>query len=102
HFSCVPDQMSQQLELFRRQMNLISVNAYFAGLKIQAEVASFQDRCLGVSSRRSRRAPERCSNACQKFFHAEGLGYVVIGAGVQRFNLGPLFASNRQNDDWYL
>src|SRR5690242_19626280 len=71
HLARVSDQMREQLEFLRRQVNLFSKHDYFSCLHIQLEVASFQHRRIDILSRRSRRSSQSGSHPRQKFFHAE-------------------------------
>ena len=41
-------------------------------------------------------APQRGADARQQLVDAERLGHVVVGAGIERFDLGPFLAFHRQ------
>ena len=38
----------------------------------------------------------------QQFIHAEWLGDIVVGSGIERLNFLLLLVANRQHDDWNL
>ncbi len=39
------------------------------------------------------------ADAGEQFLDAEGLGHVIVCAGVERLDLGPLVFANREDDD---
>ena len=40
-----------------------------------------------------------CAHPGQQLLNAERLGHVVVGAGIERLDLGPLLITHRQHDD---
>ena len=43
--------------------------------------------------------PQVGPHASQELIHAERLGYVVVGAGIERFHFYAILSAHRQNDD---
>ena len=48
------------------------------------------------------RVAQRHAHARQQLAHAEGLGHVVVGAGVERGDLVALLAARGEHDDRHL
>ena len=86
----------QQLELFRRQANLVLASHDPASIAIDDQIAN-QDLPL----RRARRLepPQRHPDARHQLLCPERLGHVIVGARVERLHFGALFALHRQHDD---
>src|SRR5207237_1541162 len=82
-------------ELDRREMYLGTIAPRAALLEIDLRRAQNE----GLSGRRARRVAQRRAHARQELPHAEGLGDVVVGAGIERLDLGALLVARGKHDD---
>ena len=91
----VLNEEQEQLELFRRQPNLILPHEHPPPIPIDRDRAERND-----PPRRWCRihASESDPNACQQFFGAEGLGDIIVRAGIERRDLVALGSAGRQDD----
>jgi hypothetical protein len=81
----------------RRELDRLPVERDAAGLGIQDDRPAL-DLALGMA----RRAAHLGAHARQEFFHVEGLGEIVVGAGIDPGHLvGPAVA-RRQDDHRHL
>jgi len=90
-FTRVADKIDQQVILFRRQMHFQSLHHYAAIFEIETESHPHQEReCLPY---RSLRLSSFKSPGCGASNSSiERLGYVIVGPGVQRLDLGCFFS----------
>jgi len=79
--------MTQQVELLRRQLNLLAVARDVATHEIDAKIAQNKDRQLPL---RLKGMAQRSAQSCHQLAHAKRLTDVVIGAEVERLHLRPL------------
>ena len=58
-------------------------------------------KVTGLDGRRGplRGAAQVSADAGQEFLNAEGLGDVIVSAGVQRLDLGALMVADRKDED---
>ena len=89
-------QEHQQLELLRRQPDLLVAAADRVPVAIDDEIAA-HDRA--GARRRRFDPPQRHADARQQLLGAERLRHVVVGAGVERADLVGLRAARREHDD---
>ena len=68
------------------------------GRQVDLEVLGPDQRVLGLGMV----APDRSAQAGHQLPHAERLGHVVIGSGVERLDLVGLLTADRQDDDRHL
>lgn len=90
----VASEMEQEVEFFRGEVNGLTLHRNGMGGHIDDEVARF-DGGGGAF----RRAAEVGAHAGHEFLDAEGLGHVVVGAGVEGFDLGALVIAYGEHDD---
>ena len=92
----VRHQVAQDLELLRREADVFAVGAHPAGVEIDLQVGA------GVAVRAAfgggGRAPHGGANARQQFLDAEGLGDVIVGAGIERGHFVLLGIAHREDD----
>ena len=90
--------MTQQVELLRRQLNLLAVARDVATHEIDAkQIARNKDRQLPL---RLKGMAQRSAQSCHQLAHAKRLTDVVIGAEVERLHLRSLVVARRQHQDW--
>ncbi len=82
HLAGVARQVQKQIEFLGREMNGLALHGDGMGSLIDDEVASLDGR-----SGTLRGAAQMRAHAGQQFLNAEWLGHIVVGAGVERFNL---------------
>ena len=78
-------QILQKVEFLARQPYLVAAGDHAARREVDFQIVQVQR--LLACFRRQRRAPQSSANARQQFLHAERLGDVIVGAGVQRSDL---------------
>ena len=87
----------EKVELLRRQVGVLSANDDAMLRNVDEEVAGFDDLrgfCTGCAAAAQLRA-----NAGLQLLDAEGLGDVVVGACVERFDFHQVLIADGQNDD---
>src|SRR5580704_6912860 len=87
-------QMDEQVKLLRGEVDWAPENADQVSVGIDDEIASLEG-----SSRAFRRAAQVGAHSGQQFLDAEGLGDVVVSAGVQCLDLGALMVTDGENQD---
>src|SRR5271166_4431345 len=86
----------QHVKLLGSESHFPVGDRYGMRLEINVEVAKVD---LGLRSRCTRRrTSKRCANSCQQLAGAERLGYVVIGARIERRDFATFFAAYRQHE----
>ena len=98
HAVGVARQQRQQLELLRRQPDLLVAARRRGGGRSRW---SGRRHCMRSTARRLALgdAPQRDADPREQFLGAERLGHVVVGADVERRDLVRLAAARRQDDD---
>ena len=66
------------------------------GSKIETKIAGFDGLRSGGASGL---ATQGRTNSREQLVHSERLGYVVVGAGIECFDLGRFFAADRKHND---
>src|ERR1700730_10442497 len=77
------------------ETDLVPVAPHLLGCEVDGEVGRRDDRCLLDRRRPAQRGPE----AREQLVHAEGLGDVVVGAGVERGDLHGFGVAGGEHDD---
>ena len=95
----VVDQHLDHVPLGRRQLHLLAVAMDALGDEVDGEVRRGDARLFG---RRGRDAAERGPQAREELAHAERLGDVVVGTGVERGDLVALRLARREDDDGHV
>ena len=90
---------AQQIELDRRQVNLLAV---FGAPRDPPGRPPGRRPARPRSPSVVVRAPENCTQPGEQLLSAEWLGDVVVGAGVERPDLLALVADRREHDDRHL
>ena len=96
HLAGMLNQEAQQLIFLRRELHLLAAALDDPAHEIDRQVAKLEDRPLALHLELM---PERRADACQQLLHAEGLGHVVVGAQIERLDLGNFVAAAREHDD---
>ena len=97
HFAGMADEVHQQVVLLRRQMHLLTPHSDAAGVQVDVKVAGLKQG--GDASRHRERPPQGRPHPREQFRHPEGFGPIVIGAGIEGFDLNPLFALDGQHNN---
>jgi len=92
-------EVDEKIELLRRKANFVVTDGNLVRGGVDAEVADLDHRVEFIVGGD---AAEVGAHARQQFVHAEGLGDIVVGAGVEGFNFLPLLVAHRQNNNWNL
>src|SRR3984957_20691353 len=92
HLTGVASQVQQQLEFLGREMGWLALNGEGVRLHVNYKVACFEG-----GSGALRRAPQMRSDPSQQLLNAEWLGYIVVGARIQRFHFRPLVLADRKH-----
>lgn len=77
-------------------MHLRAIFGHLLGSQIDCERIGFDNRL--ISFRRGGIAPDRGTQPRQKLVHPKGLRDVVVGTGIQRFDLVGRIGARRQHD----
>ena len=97
HFARVLDQDREQFVLNGRQVNLVSLNKHLPAYQVYSKLAHF--KLPIVRAHRLQRMAQRYPNPGQQFGGAEGLGEIIVGPRIQRFDLIALFFARRNDND---
>src|SRR5260370_39254057 len=89
HLAGVLGHISQQFEFFGGKVHFPATHSNRMRFQVDMEVTNFNRGC---ALRQGWNAPQLRPYSGQQLVHIERLGYVVVGAGIERFNLGALFA----------
>src|SRR5206468_4177353 len=84
-FSGLRNQVTQKIELFRSQPNILLSRSNLSRLEIDLEV--LRHKRMRTRLRRRWRPPQGCANPGEQLFFSEGLFDVVVSAGVEHFDL---------------
>src|SRR5262245_50219941 len=95
HHPEVLGEAAEQPELDRRQTDFDAVPRGTALLEIHLDVIKGEDLAALGSQRMAQSYP----HPGQELAHAEWLGDVIVGAGVERLDLGALLGARRQHED---
>ncbi len=87
-------EIEKQFEFGRREAERFSAELGGVGFGVDDEVAGFDDGDDAFGG-----AAEMGTDAGEKFLDAEGLGDVVVGAGVEGLDFALLVLSNGEDDD---
>ncbi len=89
----MPGEVEHQVELFGREVNRLALHGDSVRGCIHDEVAGLDGGggAFGCTAKMG-------AHAGQQFLNAEGLGDVVIGAGVEGLNLGSFVVTNRKHE----
>jgi hypothetical protein len=79
------------------QPDFVASHNHAAGGEVDLQAAGFEQRRRGFRSQR--RAAQPGTDARQQFLHAERLGHVIVGAGIQGADLVLFHIADRQDDD---
>src|SRR5690242_13699928 len=90
----VLEEVSQQVILGRRQLQLVAAPRDYAAVQIDFRVREVKDL---VRVRRS--TAQQRPDPCQQLARAEGLDYVIVGADLEQQYLIHLIAHRAQHDD---
>jgi len=93
----VSREVDKDLVLLGRKRNRAVPYADSMFGKVDMEIADFNRR--GVLFSASGSPPEVGTDSSQQLFNAEWLGYVIVGAGIERLSLIVLIASRREHND---
>ena len=96
--AAVADEHLDEVPLGRREPHLFAVASHLLRRQVDGEVLRLDERFF----LRGGGPAERSAQAGQELVHAERLGDVVVGAGVERRNLVALGVADRQHDDRHL
>ena len=96
--AAVANEHFDEVPLGRCQSHLLAVAAHLLRRQVDGEVRRLDE---GFFFRRGG-TPEGGAQAGEQLVHAERLGDVVVGAGVERRNLVALGVADRQHDDRHL
>ena len=81
------------------QLYLGAINHDEAADEVDAQVAAFEDR---IGALHLHPVPQRRPDSGDEFCDAKGLGHIIVGACLERRDLGAFLTPARQNDDWGL
>ena len=95
--AAVARERAQQVELDRRQVDLLAVAARPRGRRGRSR--GRPSPTARLAARRSAAPPQHRPQPRQQLLGAERLGDVVVGAGVERPHLLALVADRREDDD---
>ncbi len=87
-------QVCQKPILERRQRNGSAAERNTHLQRVEKQRPGSQNRC-----RLPRRAPQQSAKARQQFFHLEGLGQIIVGAGIDAFDPFRPHSPGRQDED---
>ncbi len=90
--------INQKVIFFGCKVDLFFVNADNPGLRINVKVAD-NDRLRSLLFLLQSSAPQVSTNPRQEFIHAERLGYVIVRAFIEGFNLAFIISPHGKNDD---
>ncbi len=91
----VGDENFENVEFFGREMDVVAADGYGAGFEVDGHFLC-DEWGDGVAGRVT---AERGTDAREKFFDAEGLGDVVVGAGVESGDFVALGVAHGEHDD---
>src|SRR5213076_74843 len=86
HEAAVVEELPEQVELLRRQLDLLLADANFAPARVDAEVAVADDRALGLPPL-GRRAPQDRLHPRHELARVERLRHVVVRADLESDDL---------------
>ena len=98
HPARVLGERQEQPVLGRREVHRFAAHRHHPPGPVDREFAGGEDRLLRAG-RAAGRVAQRHAHARQQFRHAERLGEVVVGAGVERVDLVALLSARREHDD---
>ena len=85
HLAGMAGQVRKQIEFLGREVDCFAEHGDTVVGNVDDEVAGLDGRGRALGS-----TPQMSAHARQQFLNAEGLCDVVVGAGIERFNLGTL------------
>ena len=91
----VAHQRAQEVELDGREMDLLAVAAHDPRVEVDVQAVDLDRGLPG----RVAHAPQRGAEARHELARAEGLGHVVVGAGLERLDLRVLLAHGAEHED---
>jgi hypothetical protein len=91
----VAHERTQQVELDRREVDLLAVAAHDPRVEVHVQPVDLDGRLPG----RVADAPQRGAEPRHQLARAEGLGHVVVGAGLERLDLCVLLAHRAEHED---
>jgi len=89
----MPGQVHEEIKFLRREMKGLSKHLREMRSLVDDKVSGL-DFCSGALGRPA----QMRANACEKLLNAEGLGYVIVGSRIQRFDLAAFLAAHRQDE----
>jgi hypothetical protein len=97
-FTLIRHQLTQQFEFLRRQPDRAALDEDLSPFEINFQIARNirgHRFCGGC-------APQGRADAREQLFHAEGLGHVIIGAGIERQHFVVFRVAHSEHDNGYV
>src|SRR5712691_7027434 len=98
HEAPMVEQLPEEIELLRRQLDLLIAHARFTPSGIDGEVAVLDDGTLTLRALRGCATQDR-PHARDKLPRVERLRHVVVGADLEPDDLVDVFVARRQHQD---
>ena len=99
HLAHILCQKADELILYGRQMDLLTIAVHTARGIVDAQLAIDKDRCITSAALVIARLAQGHPDAGQKFINTERFGQIIIGPGIQRFDLVAIVTAGADHDD---
>lgn len=92
HPACVAREVQQQVEFLGRKVDGLALHSDAMGVCVNDKVTRFNGGGGALGS-----AAQMGTHAGEQFLNSERLGHVVVSAGIESFNFGPLMFTHGEN-----